>query len=182
MTPVARTIPARYHGGVRRVTSHVVWHATAGGSVDSSVQWMNRDLTPTHPGKASYHLLVERDGTVTAHTPITHVAYHAGVSAWPWPDGAALNHRSIGIAFANRQHGPTHPAFERVTEAQIVRAVDLVRWLVVAHGYAALRQPHAHVRHRDVAPTRRADVTPDTLDWGAFVRRLTEQFDPWRAA
>jgi N-acetyl-anhydromuramyl-L-alanine amidase AmpD len=182
MGPIARTVPARYHGGVRRTTTHVVWHATAGASADSSLAWLNRDLTPEHPGQASYHILIERDGTAIAHAPITHVAYHAGRSAWPWPDGPALNGRSVGIAFCNRQHGPTHPQFEPITEAQIARAVDLVRWLVDAHGYQALRQAHAHVRHRDVAPTRRTDVTPATLDWAAFVRRITGPFDPSRVA
>jgi N-acetyl-anhydromuramyl-L-alanine amidase AmpD len=178
-SPVTRTVPARYHGDVRRMTTHVVWHATAGASADSSLGWMNRPNARETGGVASYHYLIERDGTVIAHAPITHIAFHAGVSAWPQPDGPALNHRSVGIAFCNRQVGPTHPSFERITEAQIRTARELLRWLVVAHGYDALRDPHAHLRHADVSPTRRADITPQTLDWAAFVRTIVAPFAPW---
>jgi len=177
---VSRTVAARYHGGVRPLTTHVVWHATAGGSADSSLGWMNRDTARTDGrGLGGYQFLIERDGTVIAHTPLTHIAYHAGVSQWPQPSGPAMNHRSIGIAFCNRQVSPKHPQFERITPAQIAAAVRLVAWLADAHGYTAFREATAHVRHTDVAPTRRADVTPETLDWTAFVRALVQPFAPW---
>lgn len=164
------THPARYHGGARPRTTHCVWHATAGASVESSLAWLNRPNARETGGVASYHYVIERDGTVHQHAPHDVVAYHAGVSAWPWPDGAALNSRSLGIAFANRQVAPGASGFERITAAQIDAAVALVAWL--ADTYPALRDPAAHIRHRDCAPTRRSDVTPETLDWEPFVQRL----------
>jgi N-acetyl-anhydromuramyl-L-alanine amidase AmpD len=167
------THPARYLGGDRRVTTHCVWHATSGASATSSLGWLNR---PDAVGVAGYHFVIERNGAIYQHTPHDRIAYHAGVSAWPWPDGASLNSRSLGIAFANRQVALGAAGFEVVTEAQIDAAVQLVAWL--AETYPALRDPSAHLRHRDCAPTRRSDPTPETLDWPAFVARIAHGGTP----
>lgn len=169
------THPARWFGGHRSTTTHVVWHATAGASAESSLAWLNRPNARETGGVASYHYVIERDGRIYQHAPHDRVAYHAGVSAWPWPDGAPLNSRSLGIAFANRQAVPSASTFEVVTEAQITAAIALVDEL--AHTYPALRHAAAHVRHRDVAPTRRADISPETLDWPRFVAALVAR---WR--
>lgn len=167
----AKTIRARHSGDARTATTLCVWHSTAGASAESSISWMNR------PGGAavSYHFLIERDGTVVAHAPLGRVAYHAGRSAWPVPEsgvpaGSSVNGRSIGIAFANRNMPAVDRAFERVTEAQVAAAVALAAKL--AKNYPRLADIRAHVRHRDVAPGRKTDPEPDTLDWRAFHARL----------
>lgn len=171
---------ARYVGGARRTTTHVVWHATAGASAESSLGWMNRPNARETGGVASYHYLIERDGTLYQHAPHHLTAYHAGVSAWPYPDGASLNARSLGIAFANRQVGPTSPLFERISDQQIATAVWLIDHLSAT--YPSVRDPAAHLRHRDCAPTRRNDPTPETLDFPKFVEQITARWSDADAA
>lgn len=166
------TIPAVYHGAARTRTDLCVWHCTAGESAASSVQWMNR---PDNTSPASYHYLIDRDGTITAHCPDTLTAYHSGRSEWPnpravVPAGVSVNPRSLGIAFANRDVAPGVKGFERITDAQRAAAVTLLQSLVGR--FPALRAASAHVRHRDVAPGRKVDPLPEVLDWAAFVRTL----------
>lgn len=153
------------HGPQRTVTNLCVWHSTAGGSARSSAEWIAR------PGsQAGYHFIIDRDGSVIASTPLGATAYHAGRSAWPVPPagvpaGGSVNRRSLGIAFANRNDGS-----EAITPAQIDAAVRLAGLLAVR--FPALKNPAAHIRHRDCAPGRKSDPLPDALDWPAFVRRL----------
>ena len=168
VVPAQKTVTARWHGGKRRQTTHCVWHATAGGTALSSLGWLNRASAATDgKGQAGYHALIERDGTIYWHTPHDHIAYHAGVSAWPYPNGAALNARSVGIGFANRQVPTSDSKFEAITPEQQAAARWVLRTLAVH--YPALLSRDAHLRHRDCAPTRRSDPTPETRDWPAFL-------------
>ena len=158
------------YGGVRPKTDLVVWHCTAGGSARGSMEWLARP----HSG-AGYHFIIDRDGTVTALTPLTRTAWHAGLSAWPVPVSGvgakqSVNGRSIGISFANWNVAPDQPNAEQITEAQIVAACALAKAL--AARYPALKSVTAHVRHRDVSPGRKSDPLPSALDWPAFRARL----------
>ncbi len=159
-----RTIPAPVPttrmGVARERTDLCIWHATAGGTARSSLEWIAR------PGSsAGYHVVIERDGSVLASTPLPRIAWHAGRSAWPVPPGGvttgSVNARSIGVAFANRNDG-----VEAVTDAQWATALELAAAL--AARYPALRSPDAHLRHRDVSPGRKTDPHPGTFDWPAF--------------
>jgi N-acetyl-anhydromuramyl-L-alanine amidase AmpD len=159
-------VPTPNHGPQRTQTALCCWHSTAGGSALSSAQWIARPNSG-----AGYHYLIERDGSVIASTPLSAVAYHAGVSAWPVPPagvpaGVSINRRSVGVAFANRNDGS-----EPVTPAQINAAVALA--VLLAARYPALKSPAAHIRHRDCAPGRKSDPLPEALNWPAFVARLT---------
>jgi N-acetylmuramoyl-L-alanine amidase len=166
-------VTARYVGGPRRETDLVVWHATAGESASSSLNWMNRPGVPSAQ-QSSYHAIVERDGRVFLMAPVHRRAYHAGRSAWPVPpDGeiiGSINGRSIGIAFANRNLPRGDAKYEAVTEGQIDSAIELL--LFWKARYPWLGNPAQHIRHRDCAPGRKSDPLPDILDWDAFRERI----------
>ena len=166
LAAIPTPIPTPNVGPIRPQTELCVWHSTAGGSALSSAQWIARPNS-----NAGYHYLIERDGSVIASTPLSAVAYHAGVSAWPVPPagvpaGASVNRRSLGVAFANKNDGS-----EAVTAAQINAAVSLA--VLLAARYPALASPSAHIRHRDCAPGRKSDPLPTALHWDAFIARLT---------
>jgi N-acetylmuramoyl-L-alanine amidase len=167
---------ARYLGGPRQVTNLVVWHATAGGTAASSLNWQNRPGLPSAQ-QTSYHAIIERDGRVYLAAPVHRMAYHAGRSAWPIVPGqeitGTLNRQSVGIAFANRNVPTGHPKYERVTEAQITAAVELC--LFWKERYAWLGETARHVRHCDVSPGRKTDPLPDVLDWAAFLTRIERE-------
>jgi N-acetylmuramoyl-L-alanine amidase len=68
----------------------LVMHYTAGGSASESIGWLaNPDA------KASAHVVIAKDGTVTQMVDFNRRAWHAGESTWKGVDG--LNGHSIGI-------------------------------------------------------------------------------------
>ena len=78
------------------VPRFLVMHFTAGASASSSISWL------TNPAaRASAHLVIARDGTVTQLVPFNRKAWHAGRSRWAGLTG--LNAHSIGIELDN--HG-----------------------------------------------------------------------------
>lgn len=115
----------------------VVLHATAGGSAESSIEWLRRI-------NLSYHYVIERNGFITKCVPAGRVAYHAGKSLGP--DGPNVNEYSVGIAFANRNDG------EAITKAQLLAAA----WLLYE-----LRKQFPDLRwvttHYAVSPGRKTD-------------------------
>lgn len=160
---------ARYHGGHRtpQDIDLIVMHATAGESAMSSIEWLNR---PQSDDPASYHYLIERDGTIYRMCPIDMVAWHAGDSAWPTPipyppgnGGHSVNHRSIGIAWANQNDG------EPLTNDQIVSA----HWLVRVFLAQLDRGPDCVVGHYEISPGRKTDPRPaiDLDAWRDMVSR-----------
>ncbi len=158
--------PTNNYGGVRERTELCVWHCTAGGSARGSMEWLARPNSG-----AGYHFLIDRDGTVTALVPLTRIAWHAGLSAWPVPVAgvparSSVNAKSVGVSFANWNVGVDEKNHETITEAQIAAGVALAKALAVK--YPALNNPNNHVRHRDVAPGRKSDPLPVVLDWLAF--------------
>lgn len=99
----------------RDLMRYVVAHDTAGRSAESTVQYLNRNV------KASYHVVIARDGTMTQLVSLACQAHHAGRSALPdkpWVQG--LNRCSYGIAFDSPgqldEHG-TSWFGERYTDA-----------------------------------------------------------------
>ncbi len=81
------------HGGEIQ-PKYLVLHYTAGRSAQSSVSWL------TNPkAKASAHLVIGQDGSITQLVPFNIKAWHAGPSSW---DGHThLNGLSIGIELDN---------------------------------------------------------------------------------
>ncbi|MDH4127596.1 MAG: N-acetylmuramoyl-L-alanine amidase [Spirochaetota bacterium] len=81
------------HGGII-TPEYLVIHFTAGRDLSSSVKWL------TNPrSRASAHLVIGRDGTVTQLIPFNIKAWHAGKSSWR--NRVGLNNYSIGIELDN---------------------------------------------------------------------------------
>jgi N-acetylmuramoyl-L-alanine amidase len=157
------------------VPRYLVFHYTAGKSATSSVSWL------TNPeAKASAHLVLARDGTITQLAPFNVKTWHAGISQWDGLSG--LNSHSIGIEMDNA--GPLKKVGDRYqawfgtlygkdqvvyakhrldegfrwwhayTEAQIQKALELARLLVRHYGLKDV------VGHEDIAPDRKRDPGP----------------------
>ena len=72
----------------------LVMHYTAGSSAKSAIDWLCNPAS-----KASAHLVIGRDGSVTQLVPFNRQAWHAGRSQWQGRTG--LNQYSIGIELDN---------------------------------------------------------------------------------
>lgn len=55
----------------------LVLHFTAGRSAQESVDWLK-----SKNAKASAHVVIGRDGSVTQLVPFDRIAWHAGASSW----------------------------------------------------------------------------------------------------
>lgn len=114
----------------------IVYHSTAGAGAISSIKYLLKKLLNRNPDDdASYHFLIERDGSIIKTVPIERKAWHAGKSLGP--EGPNVNTYSIGIAFANKNDG-----YEPITRAQIMAALQLTDALVVA--YPTIRHLTTH--------------------------------------
>lgn len=80
--------------GGELTASYLIVHYTAGSSAEASVNWL------TNPdARASAHLVIGRDGTITQLVAFNRVAWHAGASQWEGLRG--LNQHSIGMELDN---------------------------------------------------------------------------------
>lgn len=162
---------AAYHGGPRSREEilYLIYHATAGESAASSMGWLNRPGVPSGK-KASYHYLIDRDGTIWRMTAPDRIAYHAGDSAWPAPvhfppgnGGHSLNRASVGVAWANRDDG------EALTAEQLESGL----WLATVFNV-----PLARIRgHYEISPGRKVDPAAalNMDDWRQLVARYRAQ-------
>lgn len=167
---------AVHHGELRQEkVSLIVMHCTEGGSAQSTIEYLNT----TDEKTASYHYIIERDGTIYRMTAPNIVAYHAGDSAWPNPvpatpanpekpnGGRSVNRRSIGIAWA-------HQGREQLTVAAIASALWLCGEIMQEHDIP----PSSVVGHYEVSPGRKVDPRPamEMSDWrqrlGAYFGEL----------
>jgi N-acetylmuramoyl-L-alanine amidase len=154
---------------------YLVFHYTSGRSAQESIDWLCNPQA-----KASAHLVVARDGSITQLVPFNVVAWHAGVSNWEGLSG--LNHYSIGIEMDNAgrltkvgdvyrawfqteykvdeviqathkfEHTPAY--WQAYTEVQISTALDLASILVKTYGLKDI------IGHEDIAPGRKSDPGP----------------------
>lgn len=161
---------ARYHGGPRASwPTLVAWHATAGSSVESSVEWLNRPNAPRKE-RASYGHLIAKSGRLVRMTPVDVVAYHAGASAYPVGPlgvlpGQSINGRSLGVAF-DCLDTPADP----LTGAQLLVGA----WYGLAMSRRFGIPAAGHVGHYEVAPGRKTDPRPvlDMRRWRALLGAL----------
>jgi N-acetylmuramoyl-L-alanine amidase len=163
--------------------TYLVMHYTAGSSAQESINWLANP-----EAKASAHIVIARDGTITQMVPFNKVAWHAGKSSWKGTEG--LNSWSIGIELDNpgklaRKNGVWTSAFggkykdEEVLEAvhknetakagwyrypaaQMEAARQLSKLLVQTYG---LKQV---VGHEDISPGRKQDPGP-SFPWPEFL-------------
>lgn len=158
---------ARYHGGKRSPSAidTIVMHTTAGESADSSISWLNR-VVKAGESVGSYHYIISSDRRIIRMLAPIYVAYHAGVSAIPpttprWP--MSVNKRSIGISF-DTLDTPRDP----LTDWQIDAALWLCRLFCYQYNIHA-----DHIfGHREVAPGRKVDPQPFTLDMEQWRRKV----------
>ncbi len=114
------------HSSSSLTPNYIAAHYTAGTSVNGSISHL-RSVG------LSYHVIIDRDGSMTQCAPFNKRAGHAGVSNWKGLSG--LNNHSIGICMANRGYVTrfangsyglvdTHntPIGNFLTEDQVVRA------------------------------------------------------------
>jgi len=154
---------------------YLVFHYTAGRSAQASVDWLTNPVA-----KASAHLVVGRDGTITQLAPFTTKTWHAGVSHWDGRTG--LNQYAIGIEMDNAGpltavgdkltawFGKSYPKSQAIfamhkldteprwwhafSEKQIVMGVELAKMLVPSYGLKEI------LGHDDIAPDRKRDPGP----------------------
>ena len=156
---------------------YVVVHYTAGGSANGAINvFKNRNH------KASAHLVVGHDGSITQMAKFDERCWHAGRSRWAGLNG--LNSHSVGIEVANwgwLEGGPgnwrswtgTKVSDDRVVqaahrndgvlrgweiydEAQIDACVEMVRAIVEEYGLG----PQHLLGHDDISPGRKQDPGP----------------------
>ena len=167
--------------------TYLVMHYTAGSSAQESISWLANPQA-----KASAHIVIARDGTITQMVPFNRVAWHAGKSTWKGIDG--LNSWSIGIELDNpgklaRKNGQWVSAFggkyrdEDVLEAihknetekagwfrypapQMEAARQLSRLLVQTYGLKEV------IGHEDISPGRKQDPGP-AFPWTDFLGFVT---------
>jgi N-acetylmuramoyl-L-alanine amidase len=152
----------------------LVMHFTAGRSAESSVRWLKNPRA-----KASAHLVIGRDGSVTQLVPFNKKAWHAGRSRWKGLVG--LNRHSIGIEldnagklrrvgdgwqtwFGRKVHATDvveeeHPdgrvdGWHAYSEVQIETAISVGSALMERYGFSDV------LGHSDIAPRRKTDPGP----------------------
>lgn len=79
-------------GGRLANPRYLIIHYTAGGGVSGSLETLKANRT-------SYHVLIDRDGSIHQVAAFDRRAGHAGVSNWKGQDD--MNRHSIGISLAN---------------------------------------------------------------------------------
>lgn len=153
----------------------LVMHYTAASSAGGAIDWLCNPVA-----KASAHLVIGRDGSVTQLVPFDRQAWHAGRSQWQ--GRAGLNRCSIGIELDNAgalSGGPGEwkTAWGAPIQDQYVRDLPhkfdgIVRgWhayapvqLDVARELAALLVAEYGLKdvigHDDIAPGRKSDPGP----------------------
>lgn len=170
---------------------YLVIHFTAGGSAQDSVEWLTN-----RSARASAHLVIGRDGTVTQLVPFDTVAWHAGASQWDGLTG--LNQYSIGIELDNAGRlerkgdrwcswfGKAYPD-EEVMVATHKHETKPSGWHVypAAQIEATLKAAQALVQkyglkdvlgHEDISPGRKCDPGP-AFPLGNFKSRLIGRAD-----
>lgn len=121
----------------------------------------------------SAHYLITRDGTIIRLVPEDWVAWHAGVSKMPSPDGREMvNTFSIGIELLSR-HPDDAPEIANGSEPAYTEAqyASLLKLMAAIQG----RWPiHYVVGHDEIAPERKQDPGP-LFNWS---RIRNEAFRP----
>jgi N-acetylmuramoyl-L-alanine amidase len=165
-------------GGPLRSPTLLVMHYTAGFTGASAVATLINRAT-----KASAHLVIDRDGTVTQLAPFNVVTWHAGVSKWKGRSGC--NSFSIGIELVNcgpvkvradkkliaevapsRVMDPKdcaavrHPNGEDTPFWQVYPEPQMEAAIAVARAICETYRIKDIAGHYDIAPTRKRDPGP----------------------
>lgn len=175
--------PNKRSGGKPRF---LIMHYTAGSSAESSITHFTRSSA-----KASAHLVIGRDGSITQMVAFNQVAWHAGISRWQGISG--LNNHSIGIELDNagelketsrgweswfgriypedevtiaaHKHIGIEAGWHNYTEAQLAAALDVSELLFDHYDLEDI------LGHDDIAPERKRDPGP-AFPMAHFASRL----------
>lgn len=183
LTGIAKNPMSPNHGGAISPTV-IVLHYTASGGKDGldDASYLSRATS-----KASAHIVVGRDGTISQIVPFNIKAWHAGVSTLNGKDN--VNDFSIGIEIDNwgfltgdgKAHSGTvvpssdrhsgtrsgHDSWETYKPAQL-KSVEEVIAAICKH--YPIKQI---VGHEDIAPGRKSDPGP-ALD--KFKKQMKEKY------
>lgn len=160
----------------------LVMHYTAGGSASESINWLANPQA-----KASAHVVIAKDGSITQMVPFNVIAWHAGKSTWKGVTG--LNGHSIGIELdgfgflgnagpgkwkfggraipdadvlvATHRFGSPKGGWAKYPPKQVEVALRLARLLVAEYGLQDV------IGHDDISPGRKQDPGP-AFDMAAF--------------
>lgn len=166
--------PTTNQGG-NIVPKYLIIHFTAAKNAKSSIEWFKN---PT--AKASAHLIIAKDGSITQMVDFNKKAWHAGVSQWANIQG--LNDHSIGIEIDNpgklnlvngkwiSWFGTEYPASQVLTakhkhsddvegwhiytEAQIQACIKVSQLLIAKYNLLDV------LGHEDISPNRKNDPGP----------------------
>lgn len=113
-----------------RPCTTIVYHATAGGNLSGAISTLKAK-------GFSYHVLIDKDGTIWKAVPYTRVAFHAGRSVGP--EGKGVNDYSVGICFVNRNDGidlitPEQYRAAREYTLELKRVLPALRWACTHFG------------------------------------------------
>lgn len=147
---------ARHHGGERGAPPAIaLWHTSRSRmSAREIIDYLNT----TGERTASYHYVIDRDGSILRMCRPEWCAWHAGDSDWPHPivgdgtedcrpnGGKSVNAISLGFCFANADG-------EEITPAQ--RESGL--WLAKVYSARYDIPPSMHLGHLEVSPGRKID-------------------------
>jgi N-acetylmuramoyl-L-alanine amidase len=165
---------------------YLIMHYTAGPTAEGAISWL---ASPA--AKASAHLVIDRDGTVTQMVGFDRVAWHAGKSRWQDLEG--MNSYSIGIELVNAgklkkvggkwvswsgnviadadvmeatHKNETSPAgWHTYPQAQIEVAIDVAVALNKSYRFLDV------LGHEDVSPKNKVDPGP-AFPVGSFESRV----------
>lgn len=154
---------------------YLVIHYTAGSTTEGAVSWLTNKKS-----KASAHLVIGTDGSITQLVPFNRIAWHAGMSFWEGYRG--LNKYSLGIELDNagrltkvgdkwrawfkgeyeddvvveavHKYGKKPHGWHVYTEQQIEAAIEVGILLVNTYGLLDV------VGHDDISPRRKWDPGP----------------------
>lgn len=155
---------------------YLVMHYTAATTAQSAISWF-----ANKQAKASAHLLVARDGTITQFAPFNSITWHAGESQWAGLVG--MNKYSIGIELVNagrlqktgshwvcsvdkkvvpdnevviakHKNDQAEAAWHAYTDIQLEVSIEIAALLVKTYSLTDI------VGHEDIAPFRKSDPGP----------------------
>lgn len=160
----------------------LVMHYTAGGSAQESITWLADKRS-----KASAHVVIAKDGSITQMVDFNRRAWHAGASKWRGVKG--LNSASIGIELdgfgflggagpgrwrfrntvipdaqvlvARHRFGTPNGGWATYPRTQLDVALELAKLLIRTYGLEEV------IGHDDISPGRKQDPGP-AFDMAAF--------------
>jgi len=109
--------------------------------------------------KVSSHFLIRRDGDLQQFVPVTHRAWHAGVSRFQGRENC--NDFSIGIELEGVDDSP----YESVQYEQLAKLIHTLVGALPRLDYDAI------TGHADIAPGRKTDPGP-AFDWQHLRKKL----------